>query len=253
VRSLTRRNSGQADYAGVAAESVRWLAPLLGIIAAVLLAQYAVAHPDLLHLDVSLGPAALLGGIVALLLCAGILVYPGFALAFLVAAIYLHLSQVFVRQGLPSMLQLVAVPLALAAVLHVPQGTWSRLARQPLTWLLVAYTLVLFASTTYARDATLADEHVAESAKALLIYLLIVLLASSARRMHLAAWSMFVAGALLATLGILRVMGVGVPWLNSCTLSNACSVKNTLSSPSAIFNLCRMYDFVSLGSNGSRW
>jgi colanic acid/amylovoran biosynthesis glycosyltransferase len=192
----------------------RWVGPALGVLGAVLLSRYAVEQPDFLHLDVAVTPAAFLAAAAGLVLCVCILAYRDFALALLVAAVYLHLSQVLVRQGLPSLLQLVAVPLIVAAVLGRPPGEWARLARRPLTWMLVAYTLVLLASTTYARAPDLADARVAEIAKALVIYVLIVSLASSARRVRLAAWTMLLAGTLLAGLGVLRVLGIDVPGLS---------------------------------------
>lgn len=186
------------------------LAVALGVLGAALLGQYAVAHPDFLHLDVGLTGATVAAVSGALLLCVFILRRADVALALLVAIVYLNLSHVLVRQGFPSLLQFVAVPVFIAAVLHRDPREWAQLASRPLTWLLVGYTLVLLGSTTYAQAPELADARVADTVKALLIYLAVVLLVSSARRAFLAAWTVLTAGSLLAVLGILRVAGIRI-------------------------------------------
>lgn len=191
-----------------------WLPRLalpLALTSGVLLGYYVVANQDALHLDVNLTPALVAGVIAGLLLSLVILRHEAFALALLVAAVYLNLSHVLVRQGFPSLLQLVAVPLVLAALHARGAVEWGRLLRRPLTWAVVAYGLVLLGSTVYAASPDLADARVAETAKAMLIYLLVILLATSGRRVLLAAWTMVLAGAALAGLGALRVAGVRIP------------------------------------------
>lgn len=191
-----------------------WLPRLalpLVLTSGVLLGYYVVANQDALHLDVNLTPALVAGVIAGLLLSLVILRHETFALALLVAAVYLNLSHVLVRQGFPSLLQLVAVPLVLAAVHARGAVDWGRLLRRPLTWAVAAYALVLLGSTVYAASPDLADARVAETGKAMLICLLVMLLAASGRRVHLAAWTMVLAGALLAVLGALRVAGVRIP------------------------------------------
>jgi glycosyltransferase involved in cell wall biosynthesis/O-antigen ligase/aminoglycoside phosphotransferase (APT) family kinase protein len=193
---------------------LEWLVLLPLLLLMLASVQYAVSDVELLHIDVAFTPTALLGAAAAAALCVLILRFRGFALVLLVAAVYLNLSNVLVRQGLPSLLQLTAVPLLLAAITSRQPADWLRLARQPLTWMLVGYTLVLLGSTVYAQSPPLADERFRDTVKALLIYGLIVLLASSERRVRLAAWTMLLAGSLLAALGILRVVGIGIPGLS---------------------------------------
>jgi glycosyltransferase involved in cell wall biosynthesis/O-antigen ligase/aminoglycoside phosphotransferase (APT) family kinase protein len=193
---------------------LEWLALLPLLLLMVAFVQYAVSDPRLLHIDVAFTPAALTGAAAAAALCVLILRSRDFALVLLVAAVYLNLSNVLVRQGFPSLLQFAAVPLLLAALTSRQPADWLRLARQPLTWLLAGYALVLLGSTVYAQSPTLADERFSDTAKALLIYALIVLLASSARRVRLAAWTMLLASSVLAALGILRILDINVPGLS---------------------------------------
>ena len=193
---------------------LEWVALPLLLFLTLLSVQYAVRDPRLLHIDVALTPVALFAAAAAAALCILVLRSRDFALVLLVAAVYLNLSNVLVRQGFPSLLQLAAVPLLLAAFTSRPPATWLLLARQPLTWLLAGYALVLLGSTVYAQSTTLADERFSDTAKALLIYALIVLLASSQRRVRMAAWTMLMAGSLLAALGILRILEINVPGLS---------------------------------------
>ena len=188
------------------------LLPLLFV--TVLLVGFAVRNTELLHLSVAFTPATFLAAVGAIALGVLILRFGEFALVLLASAVYLNLSNVLVRAGFPSLLQIAAIPLLLAALVSRRPIEWMRLTRQPLTWLLVAYTLVVLGSTLYAQSPALADESLAETAKALIIYMLVVLLASSERRIRLATWTMVLVGAALSLLAILRLLGIAIPGLS---------------------------------------
>lgn len=201
-------------HAHVPALRLQRVALPVGLLATLLIVRHAVSDPDLLHIDVALAPTTLVAAVMAIACCILVLTYRNFGLGLLVAAIYLNLSHVLVRQGFPSLLQLVVVPMLLSALASRPAREWAEVARRPLTWLFVSYTLVVLGSTTYAQAPHLADARVAETVKGLSICLLVVLLASSVHRIRLAAWTMVLAGALLAALGVLRVLGVGIPGIS---------------------------------------
>jgi len=142
----------------------------------------------------------------ALLVAALVLRHPGLGLVLLVVFVYLNLSEVLVRHhGLPSLLQILVFPLALAAWAdHEVQG--RRLAvRGPLPWLLGLYLAVVLFSTTVAVETRLADEAFSETAKAMVLFFLVVWLASSLDRVRVAAWTLVLAGAFLALLGVIQV------------------------------------------------
>lgn len=165
-----------------------------------------VRDPELLHLGVDVSARTLLPLAGALLLALAVLRWPGLGLVLLLVATYLNLSQVLVRfHGMPSLLQLLAVPLLLAAWLDQPSGTARGMGRYAVPGLLAGYTLVLFLSTTYALDRSLADWHAVEGAKALFLVVLVVLLVNSRERLRLAVWAMVAAGALLAVPGLVQV------------------------------------------------
>ncbi|HEX6203188.1 MAG TPA: O-antigen ligase family protein, partial [Thermoanaerobaculia bacterium] len=171
----------------------------------------AVARPELFELDLPTSPRALV--LVALVLLAApaafvaLLRRPGVALAVLVVFVYLNLSQVLVRfHGLPSLLQLLALPLAVAGLRVRGREGVAAVATADLTVALGAYLAVLVASLAWAADAAAAGERVGEIAKATAVYGLAALLAAGPRLLRRAAWSAVAAGSLLATFGVWQAL-----------------------------------------------
>jgi putative inorganic carbon (hco3(-)) transporter len=135
-----------------------------------------------------------------------ILIQPRFGLEVLAVFVYLNLSQVLVRHhALPSLLQLLAVPLFLGAWLH-RHGDRMRLATRPLTLTIVAYVLVVIASTLVARDAALADVRAWDHVKALAVYLLVALLGGSRALIRRGVWALLGSGALLGIVVLVQVV-----------------------------------------------
>lgn len=204
-------NSPGPYLTGVPERPGEWLTIAGGIVASVALGWYVVANPALLHLEVSLTLPAVVGAGVALALVTAILLRPTVALVLLVALIYLNLSAVLIRSfGLPSVLQLLGLPILISAWSHHGPRVSHRVLGEPLTWLLAAYTLLLLVSTTWAEGTGLAEARFAKILKALVLYALVVLLVISPARARVAAWTMVGAGAFLGLLGVLqRTVGVG--------------------------------------------
>lgn len=181
---------------------------LLAVAVIALALGWAVTeNPDLLHLDSPFTLANAAALVVALGLCAALLARPGFALALLAAFVYLNLSQVLVREhGLPSLLQLLVIPIGLAAARGKGTGRFSALPRLAITVLLALYCLALLASTLVATDSEIADERTSEALKALVIFALTAVLAATPRRLLQAAWTLVAAGACLGALGVAQVL-----------------------------------------------
>jgi O-antigen ligase len=168
---------------------------------------WVAANPGLFHLvdPFSLASAAALAAAAGL--CALLVARPGFALVVLAAFVYLNLSQVLVREhGLPSMLQLLVVPVALAALRGEGAGRARRLPYLALTLLLALYVLAVLASTLVAQDSGLADGRLGETVKAFVIFGLTAVLAATPRRLLQGAWTIVVAGGLLGALGVVQVL-----------------------------------------------
>ena len=141
-----------------------------------------VRNPELFNLTgvgSPLGMAVVLAGLALGLLC---LRFPDVALCCLVAFVYLNVSDVLVRShGLPSMLQLAFVPLALAGW-SASHGRRPRLLG--LSLLLGSYVVVVLCSTTVAADTAAADERLFEHLRGLAIFAVVALLARSAHAIH---------------------------------------------------------------------
>lgn len=188
------------------------LAATAGAAAAVgaVLGWLAVAEPGLLQLDLAPSPVGLtvLGLAAALVLL--ILRRPDVGFLLLVGTVYLNLSEVLVRfHGLPSLLQLMAVPLAVAGVASLSVRRENRAVPFLLTGLLVVYPAVLLLSSAVAREPALADERFLEVVKALGIYLLVLLLVPSLAVLRRGAWVMVAAGSLLGALGTYQALTGG--------------------------------------------
>jgi putative inorganic carbon (HCO3(-)) transporter len=183
------------------------LLALAAAVAAAALGWVVAENPGLAHLEnpftfANAGALAL-----ALGLCAALLARPGLGLGLLAAFVYLNLSQILVREhGLPSLLQLLAIPIALAAARGEGAGRFRKLPRVALAGLLAAYCGVLLLSTLAAWDRGLADERLFESVKSWAIFALVAVLAATPRRLFQGAWTIVLAGAALGGLGIFQVL-----------------------------------------------
>jgi len=205
----SHRTEIPARVPGPGPETVGWVASgfpiLVAALFAVLLGLLVAEKPDLLHLDVSPSLRSLGALLAGLALSTFILASRAFGLCLLVAFVYLNLSQVLVRvHELPSLLQLLVLPLFLSGWAGRDGAGLRRTAREPLTILLVLYALVLLFSTALARDRGLADERVFENLKALAVYVLVAMLASSAALIKRGVWTLLGAGALLGGLGVVQ-------------------------------------------------
>ncbi|MFL6203381.1 MAG: hypothetical protein ACJ76J_29795, partial [Thermoanaerobaculia bacterium] len=90
---------------------------LATVLAACVLGWVVAETPGLAHLENPFTWANAAALVLALALCAALLARPGLALILLALFVYLNLSQVLVREhGLPSLLQLLLIPIALAAL-----------------------------------------------------------------------------------------------------------------------------------------
>jgi putative inorganic carbon (hco3(-)) transporter len=173
------------------------------VVAGMGLGWAALTAADLLAVDL----LASLSGLAALALLAALVIVilrrPQAGLLLLVAAVYLNLSEILVRfHGFPSLLQLLALPLAVAGVVSLRARGGGQPFPLLLTGLLLLFPAVLLLSSTVARHPTLADERALETLKALGIYLLVVLLATSLAMLRRAAWVMVGSGSLAAALGV---------------------------------------------------
>ncbi|MFQ5789063.1 MAG: O-antigen ligase family protein, partial [Acidobacteriota bacterium] len=177
------------------------------VLVAVLAGHLVVRDRELLHLATDLsgvGLAALAGTVAVGLL---FLKQPGLGLFTLVGFVYLNLSQILVRyHQAPSVLQLMVLPLALAAWTDRYVVGAQKPALSHLTASLVLYNLVLLGSSALARDVALADERFLDNSKALLVYLLVATLASSVARVRTGATALLLGGALLASCGVFQVL-----------------------------------------------
>lgn len=159
----------------------------------------------LLHLELTATHGwAVLG---ALLGAAALVRWPAAALLVLVLTVYLHLSDVLIRfHDFPSVLQLLGVPLLLAAVVEWRSELLEGLAPRPIVVALAAYVAVLLLSSLVAVDGGLADQSVAASAKGFVLFTLVVLLASTPERVRWASWTLVVGATLLAGLTLVQVL-----------------------------------------------
>lgn len=167
-------------------------------------AGFAVVHrPELFRLELPLSSEGLVLVSGAFALTLAFVRSPALALAVVPALIVLNLSEVLVREhGLPSMLQLLAIPLLLAIWNDRAGDRGPGVLDLPLTWLLAAYAALILVSTAGASDRGLADERVIEHVKMLAIYAAIASLAATRRRIVTMAWVLVGSGCLLAAIGV---------------------------------------------------
>lgn len=131
---------------------------------------------------------------------------PGAALVVLAVFVQLNLSEALVRSyGWPSLLQILAVPIAAIALAARPWRETAALATRGITLWLVAWTLLLLVTTTWAWDVESADEQVLDAGKALVLFFLFALLARTPRLLVRGVWALVGAGCLLAALGVYQV------------------------------------------------
>jgi putative inorganic carbon (HCO3(-)) transporter len=169
----------------------------LGTLAAA--APRSLAPERLLSLPALAGAAAAIVGTLALLRS------PTAAIVILAGGIYLNLSQALVRHhGLPSLLQLLAVPLVVAAWARRGDLARRRALAHPVGLALLAYGLLLVASTAWADDVALADGRVREHGRMLVVYALAASLAAGRVQLRAALRTIVVAGAFLSLLALVQ-------------------------------------------------
>src|SRR5215218_8782710 len=180
---------------------------LIALVGACVLGWVVAESPELGHLENPFTWANAGALVLAFALCAALLARPGLGLVLLALFVYLNLSQVLVREhGLPSLLQLLVVPIALAAFRGEGGRRFRELPRLPLFLLLAAYSVVLLISSLAAWDRDLADDRIVESVKAWVIFALIAVLAATPKRLRQGAWTIVAAGALLGGLGSFQAL-----------------------------------------------
>src|SRR5829696_8010987 len=100
---------------------------LVAVVGACVLGWVVADHPENPFTWANAGALVL-----AFALCAALLARPGLGLVLLALFVYLNLSQVLVREhGLPSLLQLLVVPIALAAFRGDPGDNGRRFRELP--------------------------------------------------------------------------------------------------------------------------
>jgi glycosyltransferase involved in cell wall biosynthesis len=182
------------------------IALLLGAIVTVLAIRVAISEPELVNLNFSV--TVLQMSLLAAMLAGALVIVrkPGAALMVLVAFVYLNLSEVLVREyRLPSLLQFLVLPVIVSVLLNESGGV-RRMLRNPVSCLVLGYTLVLFATTVFARDRELADDRAADNLKSVILFLLVATLAASASRLRRALLAALAAGALLSTLAVIQAI-----------------------------------------------
>jgi O-antigen ligase len=181
-------------------------AAVLAAAVSVVAAWFVVHNPELLH--VTLSPRNVIALCAALLGASLLIARPGTGIVVLVTLVYLNLSELLVRfHGFPSLLQATGVPLIVGA--WVGQGTRRAvrsMAPTPLTLALLGFVLVLIASSSFARDVSLADERIEEHVKALAVYVLVIALAWSPSLVRRATWALLACGAVIGGIGLIQVL-----------------------------------------------
>jgi O-antigen ligase len=174
----------------------------------------AAANPGFLTFQVPLSWGLAFALIGAVAVGAAIVSSPALGLCLLVAFVYLNLSQVLVRSHeLPSLLQLLALPMLAGAWRATSGEDRGRALRHPVTVVLALYLAVVLASTTWARDTALADARVTELAKAFAVFALTAILVVSLRAARAAVWTLVGAGALLSVLAVIQAARGGTAQL----------------------------------------
>lgn len=166
------------------------------------LAQVSIPELVTLEVDSGLQGVLLLAGAAAATVA--LLRAPTIALVSLVVLVAANLSEVLVRyHDLPSLLQLLALPLALTALVYGSR-VLPHLLRSPVIILSGLYCLVVLASTTWAGSTSLADGTFVETARGVAILVLVALLASRTRRLQTASRALVITVAGLCALGVLQ-------------------------------------------------
>lgn len=130
---------------------------------------------------------------------------PVLGLVGLILLVYLHLSDNLIRfYELPSLLQLVAIPLALAVLVEWRGGVLRGLSPAAVTAALTGYVLVFVVSSTVAEQPALADARAAAAAKGFAVFVLALLLASTPERVRAGAWTLAAGGLLLGGMGLFQ-------------------------------------------------
>ena len=129
-----------------------------------------------------------------------------YAVPFLVALVYLNLSETLVRRfHVPSILQIVVLALAFLAWLQRDMAEPLDVLSQRITILMAIYLLIVFASTAWALDRHYADERLVQFGKAFIIYLVATLLMRTPERLQQGLVTLVAAAAALGVLILWQV------------------------------------------------
>ncbi|HKK07766.1 MAG TPA: O-antigen ligase family protein [Gemmatimonadota bacterium] len=128
---------------------------------------------------------------------------PVLGLVALVLMVYLDLSDILIRfHGLPSLLQLLAIPLLLAALVRWRGRVLEGASPAALTVALLAYVAVFVASLAVAAEPALAQGRAVAAAKGFAICVLVALLADTPEKVRIGAWTLAGGGLLLAGIAL---------------------------------------------------
>lgn len=184
------------------------IAPLVIVVGAIGLGLsggwFAVRFADAFHFRPSpVHVVALLG---AVGVAAAVLHRPVVGLVALILLVYLNLSDVLIRfHDLPSLLQLLMIPLFLAALVEWRADVLEGLTPGVVTVAIIAYVLTLLLSSTVAEDPGLSDAKTIEATKGFILYVLVLLLVTTPERARAGAWALVAGAALLSAIGLTQV------------------------------------------------
>jgi putative inorganic carbon (HCO3(-)) transporter len=137
------------------------------------------------------------------------LMYAGLPL--LVLVVYLNVSRVLVeRHSLPSILQPIILFLAASVIPFRAAFRPGATILRPLTILLISYWLIVFASSSWVRDAPTADLELGDLTKSLMLLIVVGSVAATWKSLR-AALLALVAGAALLSLLTLTQVALGKP------------------------------------------
>ena len=106
--------------------------------------------------------------------------WPALVLPFLVAVLYSDVSEVLIVElGMPSLLQASLAGAALVIWIHRDELSPARILTHPLSVLLAAYWIAVFASSVWADDLALADIQAVKAIKNLIVFLVAAMLVTS--------------------------------------------------------------------------
>lgn len=182
-----------------------WVFVLGGILIGLTAGWVAIRFSGALHFRLSLIDGIALA--LALLAAIPIARRPTLGVVALVLVAYLNLSDILIRfHDLPSLQQLLMIPLAVAVIAEWRRGNLRGLRPWAVTVALAAYVLVFVISSTVAEEPALADARAVEAAKGFVLFAFVLLLATTAERVRAGAWALIAGGLILAGISLIQVV-----------------------------------------------